>query len=260
MRYVRIFLLNFERVFQYRSRIFVWFLISLFHPLIYLMFWKGRAMSGGGLSGNFTDITTYYLLFIIAGGFFVHVEGDAQADMVEGGLSAYLIKPMSYLGFKFFSELPWRLIQGFFGLIALLILVNFLRIPINLDISIVNMYLAISVAVCGYLIMFLFKMLVLLSALWVTDIGGFQQLSEMLTVIFAGFIMPIRNFPAFVSMVAYLTPFPYMLYYPVIAFQGRLGNNLLGVVGVQLFWIFGLYVLYKYAWKHGVKKFTAVGI
>lgn len=255
MRLFRIFLLQFERVFQYRSMIFVWFLVSLFHPLIYLMFWKGRA---GAVS--FGDVSTYYLLFIIAGGFFVHVEGDARYDMVQGNLSLYLMKPFSYLRTKFFSELPWRLIQGFFGLVTLSLLVVIGHIPLSIVLTVENMVTALMIAVGGYLIMFLLKMIVLILALWMEDIGGLQQFVEMLIIIFAGFVMPIRYFPPFAAAAAHLTPFPYMLYYPVIAFQGQLPIPVFQLLIAQAVWLILLYVVYQRLWTQGIRKYSAVGI
>ena len=125
MRHWKIFILNFERVLEYRGTIFVWFLISLFHPLLYLLFWV-QVLPNIPSVGVFS-IQTYYLLFIIAGGFlFIHVESDSNEDIRQGGLSAFLLKPLSYFWFKFYSELPWRLIQGFFGVISIVSLVQFL--------------------------------------------------------------------------------------------------------------------------------------
>ena len=169
MRYLRIFLLFFEHVYQYRSRIFVWFLVSLLHPLVYLLFWSGRGVNTPG-------IITYYLLFIIAGGFFVHVEEDARPDILEGQLTMYLMKPFSYLHLKFFSELPWRMIQGSMGLIVFSCITIIFGLPVQIAWSPYGILLAIVLAVFGYCVMFMFKMIILLIAFWTTDISGFQQL------------------------------------------------------------------------------------
>ncbi len=253
MRYVRIFLLYFENVFQYRSQIFVWFLISLLHPLIYLLFWKGSLQ-------EFPHVIYYYLFFIVAGGLlFVHVEVDAYDDIQQGQLSLYLVKPFSYLLIKFLDELPWRIIQGFFGLIALSIISFFVILP-QFSLRLDQILSAIMITVFGYLIMFLFKMIILLSALWVTDIGGIQQLSEMIVIIFAGFIMPIRFFPSWVQGVVNLTPFPYTMYFPVIAFQGLVQQNEIVIIVIaQLIWITLLYILYVSVWHIGLKKYNAIG-
>jgi len=221
--------------------------------MIYLLFWRGSSF---GLS----EITYYYLFFIVAGGLlFVHVEADAYEDIQQGQLSVYLIKPFSYLSMKFFSELPWRLIQGSFGLITLLIVSLFFTLP-QLSLRLDQILTALVVMVFGYLIMFLFKMLVLLSALWFTDIGGLQQFSEMVVITLAGFIMPIRFFPGWAATIAYFTPFPYTIYFPIIAFQELIHRGeLVMIIGAQLTWIFLLFLAYVYLWKIGLRKYSAVG-
>ncbi|MBI3955897.1 ABC-2 family transporter protein [Candidatus Gottesmanbacteria bacterium] len=254
MRYIRIFLLFFEHVYQYRSRIFVWFLVSLFHPLIYLLFWSGRGI-------NTTGIITYYLFYIIAGGFFVHVEADARPDILEGQLTMYLIKPFSYLQLKFFSELPWRMIQGSMGFIVLSLIAFVLAVPIQIVGLPTDMLLAIVIAVFGYCVMFMFKMIILLTAFWTTDISGFQQLSEMILIVCAGFIMPIYALSDPVRQIIYLTPFPYMIYFPVMAFMGKLSlSDNWSILAVQVIWLVLFYGLYKVLWHHGIRKFSAVGI
>lgn len=253
MRYARIFILYLQNVFQYRGQIFLWFLIALFHPFIYLLFWSGS-------SQGFSDITYYYLFFIVAAGLlFIHVEVDAYEDIQQGQLSSFLLKPLSYLSLKFFSEIPWRLIQGTFGLISLLIIFLILKLPppsLERD----QIVVAGLMLIAAYLIMFLFKMIILLSALWFTDIGGLQQLSEMLVVVLAGFIMPIRFFPNAIATIAYATPFPYVFYFPIVAFQGLLKvEEMFSILVTQLIWIILLYLLYRYEWYRGVRRFSGIG-
>ena len=254
MRYFRIFLLHFENVFQCRSAIFVWFLISLFHPIIYLLFWRGSTTT-------FSDVTYYYLFFLVAGGLlFVHVETDAYEDIQQGQLSAYLLKPLSYLTAKFFSELPWRLIQGGFGILTLLFIVIMTPSLPHLSFQINQVGTAVIITVFGYMIMFLFKMIILLLALWFTDIGGLQQLSEVLIITFAGFIMPIRFFPEWIAHIIYFTPFPYSVYFPVVAFQGLIpAGQVISIFGIQLFWIVTLFLIYQRLWTKGIMKYSGVG-
>lgn len=254
MRSFRIFLLFFEHVYQYRSRIFVWFLVSLLHPLIYLLFWSGRGLNTSG-------IITYYLLFIIAGGFFVHVEEDARPDILEGQLSMYLMKPLSYLKIKFFSELPWRLIQGTMGFIVLSFIVFILTVPIRIVELPHEILLAMVIAVFGYCVLFMFKMIILLTAFWTVDISGFQQLSEMILLICAGFIMPIYALSESIQRVIYFTPFPSMIYFPILAFMGKLSSSdYWRIISVQIIWLVLFYGLYKVFWHHGIRKFSAVGL
>jgi ABC-2 type transport system permease protein len=259
MRHWKIFILNFERVLEYRGTIFVWFLISLFHPLLYLLFWV-QVLPNIPSVGVFS-IQTYYLLFIIAGGFlFIHVESDSNEDIRQGGLSAFLLKPLSYFWFKFYSELPWRLIQGFFGVISIVSLVQFFGVSLALHFNFTSITIALCTWILGYFLMFYFKMFILLSALWFTDTGGLKQLTEVIVLILCGFIVPISFFPQWLKTVALFSPFPYMIYFPVLSLmQGHEMTEWIKVLIFQLGWLCIFIGLYGYMWKKGIRTYTALG-
>lgn len=261
MRFVRIFFLSFQNVYQYRSQIFIWFLISLLHPLVYLLFWSGSVPLEGRGAGEQAMISAYYLLLIVAGGLlFVHVETDAYEDIQRGQLSLYLLKPFSYLKFKWVDELPWRLIQGAFGAVSLLVIFVFNRDVLAFSPGFERFGISVLSVVLGYTSMFLFKMIILLTALWVTDIGGVQQFVEMILIVFSGIIMPIDLFPEGLAQYVVLTPFPYMIYYPIQSFlTGTHTRELVRIIGIQMFWVFFLYGVYRIVWHFGNRRFSAVG-
>ncbi len=126
MRILRIVALHFQQALQYRSRSFLWFLLALLNPAIYLLFWRAAINSGHiiGTKVIFNDIASYYLLVVIAGALLIaHVEEDvAMIDIKQGELVKYLLKPYSYFWMKFIEEIPYRVIQGTYGWIGLLIM------------------------------------------------------------------------------------------------------------------------------------------
>src|SRR6478735_11104293 len=119
MRFFRIFLLYFQTVLEYRGRSFVSFLIAFLIPGTMILFWNGATQSKGSHI-QFSTIASYYLLLIPIGvALTSHVEEDiAREDIQEGSLVKYLTKPFSYYWIKFYQEIPFRIIQGFFGVIA----------------------------------------------------------------------------------------------------------------------------------------------
>lgn len=115
------------------------------------------------------------------------------------------------------------------------------------------------IATLAFMLCYLFKMIISLLAFWVTDIWGIFELVEVTLVIFAGNIMPIDLFPIWLQRIATTLPFSYMVYFPVIAFQGRLTvYQLTNVIAIQLVWIVVLAFLYKILWINGIKKFSGV--
>lgn len=264
MRYIRIFALYFQQAFVYRGRSVVWFFISLFNPLVLLLFWYA-ALTGGKttVSWSLSDVTAYYVLLIISASFLdVHIEENvAVEDISEGGLNAYLVKPLSYPMVKLCNELPYRILQGSFGIIVLCIIVFGLGIRFSFvsgAAQIISVCILIASAFC---ISFLFKMIVGITAFWTTDYVGIREMMGVLILLFGGFVIPIEFFPSFWRTVAVYTPFPYGTYFPVLAVEGRLALlEMWRIIGIQWGWILGLGILYRWMWKRGVRLYTGVGL
>ncbi|MBI4062557.1 ABC-2 family transporter protein [Candidatus Gottesmanbacteria bacterium] len=248
---------------QYRSTNVVWFLISFYHPLILLLFWSimykehGEVLTGWSLP----SIASYYIFLIAASSLLVvHIEEDAYEDIQRGDLSIYLMKPFSYFWIKFMSELPWRLLQGFYGFVAIVLLITIFGIILNMSLSLSSILLFVVIAILGYFVSFMFKMLLLLAAFWMTDTSALRNLVEIILLIGMGFVVPIQFLPDTIRQIAITLPFAYMVYYPVIVLTSRLSSaEYLRIISMQLLWIGSFALIYRWMWVNGIKKFSAVG-
>lgn len=261
MKYLRIFALYSQHVFQHRARSFIWFLIAFLNPFILLMFWSG-ALSGGRVVNGWDSksIQTYYLLVIVAQSILItHVENTvATEDIRMGELVRELLKPISYLWLKLSNEAPWRLIQGFYGMVVLTLFLFFgMSFSISLSTSLILQALFISLL--AFSLSFLFKMVLGLLAFWMTDVYGILETNDVFIIMFSGTLMPFDLLPEWIQKIAQFTPYPYIVYYPVAAFMGKADVNFSGVILSQLIWIIGLYSAYRIVWSKGIKKFSGVG-
>lgn len=263
MRYVRILLIFFQRILEHKGNSFVFFLTGVVPPLITLMFWNGALGENQSISGwNITSLSEYYLLLITAGAFLMsHIENDvSKKDVKNGELANFLVKPFSYYLLKFFYATPSRVLQASYGLAILFIAIIFFNVNLELNISNEQLILGFLVFLLGYLISFTFKMIVGLSALWMTDISGFRELIEVVILILAGFILPLTLLPNYLQVIANALPFSYMIYYPVIAIQGNLSLlESFRILVIQTVWLVILYCTYKSIFFFGIRKFTGVG-
>ncbi len=263
MRYIKIFYLTSQHVLEYKARSFVWFLIALLNPLLLLLFWRGVTFVGTNhIKGwNISTITSYYLLITLANAFLQsHINEDiARDDVRKGELSVYLLKPISYFWKKFIEEIPYRVLQGCFGIIITIIL-SFLLGEFFITNSIAIIVMAVLISIFAMFMSFTFKMILGLLSLWLIDIDGFFQLNEMFTLIFAGFVIPLYLFPPLLANIAYILPYSYMIYFPIIALQGKLTiAQCLYVLGIQGIWLILFFYSYKYLWINGKKKYSGAG-
>lgn len=227
-----------------------------------LLFWYGATQNGPVNGWTFQNLSLYYLLLVVAGSVLMaHIESDiSYIDIEKGRLSVFLLKPFSYLVTKFFVETAYRLVMGIFAAIAvtifILIFPDFFKFTITPQVFV----LSIVMAIFGYLVSFLFKMILGISALWFTDNRSLYELNEIIIVVFAGFLMPIPLLPDMLQTIAKFLPLEYMIYYPVAAFTGKLSIlQIWQVLSIQVLWIIGLYIFYRFIWRVGISRFTAVG-
>jgi ABC-2 type transport system permease protein len=93
-----------------------------------------------------------------------------------------------------------------------------------------SVFLAVAIA-------FGWGFLLQLTAFWLLDIKGPHQLGWLTAQFFAGVFVPLVFFPAWLSAVAYATPFPAMAQLPVEVFLGKhRGVDLVPVFAQQLAW------------------------
>jgi len=263
-RIFKIFSIHFQDVITDRSRSFVWVLSSIAIPLIMILFWKDvTANSSESLSGwIFRDFASYYLLLTVTASFVIaHVEEVvAKTDIKQGELVNYILKPFSYYWMKFYQETPYRLFQGSLGVIVFFLVYTFFSDFLSFTNSFFIMVLSLILIVLGYMICFSFKTVLGLIAFWLIDIGGIFQFLEVVLVVFGGFIISITLFNPMLEKIVYFTPFPYMVYFPVLALIGKLSlSDISKIMLLQLIWLIIFFFTYKILWKTGLKKFTAVG-
>lgn len=261
MRYVHIFFIALQDVLVQRGRTFVWFLVSLWNPFIMLLFWRGVSDSHAFASSgwSYAAITSYYIFLTIFGSLTSsNIEEDiAKEDILRGNLARYILRPVSYFWVKFVEELPYRLVKALYGIIVFFVLFFLLGNIFVVSTSFVS-YLLFSVML--FLAIFLgYVMKVSLGflAFWVTDVRGILETFEVINIFLAGYLVPFFLAPDWLANIAYALPFPYIIYFPLISFEGKLTLiESLRVIGIQILWLGIFYMLYAMLWKKGVKKFS----
>lgn len=264
MRYFHIFLIHFHRVIENRSRSFVWTLLALFNPLIYLCFWLAVYKSSGSMIADWSlpELTSYYLLLTFAGSFLIaHIEESvALEDIYEGGLVRFILRPFSYFWDLYFGELGWRIFQGSIGLLIFFIFTFFFGQLTTVVTSPLLILLTVLSVILAFTLSFIFKMILGFSAFWLTEFRGLQSTVEIFILIFGGFIVPLHFLPSALEGVAMKLPFAYMVYYPILAIQGKLDLlSIIKILFLQLIWIAVFAFAYKIIWNAGLRRFTGVG-
>ena len=119
--------------------------------------------------------------------------------------------------------------------------------------------IAVALAVFIY-----FCLLFLISAVpfWAPELGwGSQFLVTIVLLEFlSGSAFPIDVLPSIFQKIVMSTPFPYMIFFPVQIYLGKItGPALIQGFLISAAWAFVLWFAMKYVWARGLKAYQAFG-
>jgi ABC-2 type transport system permease protein len=97
-------------------------------------------------------------------------------------------------------------------------------------------------------------------AFWVLEVSTFIFILFAFEFIASGHLFPLDILPHGIQQVLYFTPFPYQLYFPVSIYMGKtVGRQLVAGLAIQALWVATAYVFARFAWRRGVRRYSAVG-
>lgn len=238
-----------------------------FVPLMATIFlWRAvyASKEGGGTIGEYSlaAMTSYYVLVTIVDALTAVSEDDWQiaADIKDGNISQFLLKPVDYLTYRACLFLSGRLIYTGVALLPVIGFVLFLRqfFVLPADVGTFAWFL-VSVVLAAALT-FLISYTMALLAFWVTEVSTFIFIEYAFEYIASGHLFPLDILPPALKTVLGLTPFPYMLYFPVTVYLGQAsGADLVRGLLIQTGWVALAYGAARWMWGRGVRHYSAVG-
>jgi ABC-2 type transport system permease protein len=238
-----------------------------FVPLLATIFLWRAIYAGKHTNTNLPDytlvqMTSYYLFVTIVDAFTAVNEDDWQiaADIKDGNISQFLLKPIDYLWYRFCLFVSGRVtylaVAAAPLTIFILCLHKYFVLPHN---GVALALFLVSVALTALLQFFMSYTMAML-AFWVLEVSTFIFILFAFEYLASGHLFPLDILPAWVERVLYFTPFPYQLFFPVSIYMGKTtGAELARGLVIQCLWVCAMYALARFAWKRGLKKYAAVG-
>ncbi|MEG0805763.1 MAG: ABC-2 family transporter protein [Lachnospiraceae bacterium] len=193
----------------------------------------------------------YYLLVSLLGYAypFVHIAKDIQEDIIEGGISNYLVRPLSYMSPMLSKYIAWMCLYAIVYIPALGFIFFFRGIEIG------NILMFLVLAILGMGIEFLIWYNVGLLSFHLGKIGGTVTAIMALRTLISGALIPLSFFPDFLQNLSWFFPFQYYIYIPVNSLLNGVGSvSFLTITGIEVLWIVGLSLLGMFQWNLGLKK------
>lgn len=265
-KYLHVFLIGIQNTLVYRVNFLFRAAAGLIPLSGTLYLWKavyagktdGADVAGYALS----QMISYYLIVTLVDAFTAVAEDDWQiaADIKDGHISQFLVRPISYLAYRFSLYLSGRAIYTVVALIPVGLFLFFLREHLSLPASPFTFFaFAISVVLAG-LLQFIIACMMALLAFWVLDVSTFIFIQFAFEYIASGHLFPLDILPRWLEQIILLTPYPYLLYFPVAIWLGRVeGDELTRGLLIQGAWVAVGYLLLQWIWGRGIRRYSAVG-
>ena len=238
-----------------------------FLPLLAIIYlWRAvyGSKTGGSNIGDYTlpQMTSYYLIVAIVDVLTAVNEDDWQiaADIKDGNISQFLVKPIDYLSYRLCLFLSGRMIYLIVAGVPMGIFIFCLReyFVFPPDFAALGWFL-VSVFLTAFLQFFMSYTMAML-AFWVLEVSTFIFILFAFEYLASGHMFPLDILPPAISKVLYVTPFPYQMYFPVSIYMGKTsGNEMLHGLLIQALWVVAAYFLARFAWNRGIRKYGAVG-
>lgn len=260
--YQRLWQVNWAEQWQYRANLVMYLLFWLVSPVVYLAVWTTIAHSQGSVSGlTPNDFVTYYMTLLIVDQLTSEITIHIFAYKIQDGtLAGELIRPIHpMLTNTLVNNIAFKTLT-LMALLPVWAVLWFLFQPDFSSVTWQGILLAVPAVILGFAVSFLLGAALICVAFWTTRIWALVEFYSALVVLFSGQFVPLQLMPGIIQQIARYLPFQLYKYFPIELILGRLSTaDILFGYAIGVFWLVVAAVLFRWAWRRGLKQFSAVG-
>jgi ABC-2 type transport system permease protein len=236
-------------------------------PLIAILYVWQKIYSGntpGTTVGTYSlaQMISYYLLTTVVDALTAVNEDDWQiaADIKDGNISQFLLKPIDYLWYRLCLFLSGRITYLAVAVTPLTIFILYLHQYFVLPPNWTAFGAFLISTVLTALLQFFMSYTMAMLAFWVLEVSTFIFILFAFEYLASGHLFPLDILPRGLEQALFFTPFPYQLYFPVSIYMGKaIGMDIMRGLVIQGLWVIAAYGVARFAWRRGIKKYSAVG-
>jgi ABC-2 type transport system permease protein len=265
-KYLHVVGIGIQNNLTYRFNYLTRTLFSFIPLFAMLSLWRtiyANNSAGHSLSGyTEAQMIFYYIMVAIVDVLTAVNEDDWQiaADIREGNISQFLLKPVDYLWYRLCLFFSGRIAYISMACIPLAIFIFCFRNYFVLPASDLALAAFPASLVLTALLQFFLSYSMAMLAFWILEISTFIFILFAFEYLASGHMFPLDMLPPVLQHALAFTPFPSMLYIPISIYMGKISGAgiALGLL-TQLFWVAMMYALARFMWRRGIRKYSAFG-
>ena len=211
---------------------------------------------------SLAQMVSYYLILTLVDALTVVAEDDWQiaADIREGTISQFLVRPINYLGYRMTLYFAGRSIYTAVAVVPVGLFILYMRSYLVGPASWELLGCTVVATFLAGILQFLIAYTLALLAFWVLDVSTFIFISFAVEYLASGHLFPLDILPPELQTVLNLTPYPYLLYFPVGLYLGRFSDvEIWRGFAMQMMWVCIAFALARWMLSRGVRRYTAFG-
>ncbi|MBI4078970.1 MAG: ABC-2 family transporter protein [Candidatus Levybacteria bacterium] len=261
-KYLRVLSNTWEEMVTYRLNFVMWRVRTVLQFLTMYFLWLALIPKGTILFGYSQTLMLTYILgtSILSAVVLSTRTHEIGEHIYRGDLSIFLIRPINYFLYWFSRDVGDKLFNISFSVVEIMILLFLLKPPIFLQTEIIFIALAILATALAVVLYFLFGAILGMLGFWSPDVWAPRFILFILLQFFAGSLFPLDILPKSLYEAFQLTPFPYLLYFPLKIYLGQLPFSTISTgFLIDVIWILIIALFLQFIWHKGLRLYTAVG-
>lgn len=259
-KYYQVFVVSLSEMFVWKLNFVLWRVRQIFQLLLLYFLWSTVFLREEVLFGyDRAQILTYVLGVSLIRSFVLSSRSVDVAGEIHGGdLSNFLLKPLSYIRWWWARDSVDKLVNIVFATIELFLLWLIFKPTLFIQTSPIFILFTLFTAFLALILFFYLSFLISLAAFWVIEVWGIRYLTTIILEFLAGGFFPLDILPQTIFTALKITPFPYLLFFPIKVYLGQLTlTSILAGLTVMVIWIMIFIALVHFVWRAGLRVYAA---
>ena len=260
-----IFKVSLAQEFAYKTNFIMWRVRNVLQVFLIFFLWDAVFSEPGTTLFGYdrTSILTYVFGLLIVRGLVLSVKSyEVAGDIGRGDLSNYLTKPLSYFKYWLTRDISSKTLNVVFAIGETIFLYLILKPPFYLQTNPVLLVSFLVTLIIAMLIYFILIFILGSISFWAPELAwGVGWLFITIIIQFmSGAMFPLDVFPQAIQDILRLTPFPYLIFFPIQVYLGQISISVIikGIL-VSGIWLVVLWFIFNSVWKRGLRVYQSHG-
>lgn len=260
-KYVSLLKTSMQASLTYRFNFFINTMSGVVFITALFYIWKAiyeRQSELGGMTWE--DMKTYLLVVFVSNMLLTwYSETAISRRVMDGSVAIDLLKPLDFQKARLFETVGTCIVEG--GICVLISTVwSIFFLGVQLPPNLLASFWFIISLILSVLIKFGIVYLAGLLCFYTSSVFGVAWARAAITNLFSGALVPLTLFPDWLILTAQLLPFQGIVFIPASIYMGHLnGMQIVKGIGVQVLWVFLLWIIGRVMWRWSVRQVTIHG-